>query len=93
MKKLLTIIALFMCITANAQQFEAPAKKVKTEWKDSTTSFTYKTNKGEVCKVFVSRRGSYYYYTKNKKGELRKYYVPKDIQIKMGRKYEKIKVL
>ena len=89
MKKLLTIITLFMCITANAQMFEAPAKKAKTAFTDTITTFTYKTNKGEVCKVFVSRRGSYYYYAKNKKGELRKYYVPKDIQIKMGRKYEK----
>ena len=89
MKKIMTLIA-FMAISiaCNAQMFEAP-KKAKTEWKDSTTTFTYKTNKGEVCKVFVSRRGSYYYYAKNKKGELRKYYVPKDIQIKMGRKYEK----
>ena len=89
MKKLLTIIALFMCITANAQLFEAPAKKAKTAFTDSLTSFTYKTNKGEIVKVFISRRGSYYYYTKNKKGELRKYYIPKEVQIKMGRKYEK----
>lgn len=89
MKKLLTIIALFMCITANAQLFEAPAKKAKTAFTDSLTSFTYKTNKGEIVKVFISRRGSYYYYTKNKKGELRKYYIPKEVQIRMGRKYEK----
>ncbi|MEE3344785.1 MAG: hypothetical protein VZS44_11875 [Bacilli bacterium] len=89
MKKFMILIA-FMAINiaCNAQMFEAP-KKAKTEWKDSITTFTYKTNKGEVCKVFVSRRGSYYYYTKNKKGELRKYYIPKDIQIKMGRKYDK----
>lgn len=90
MRKIMTIIT-FMAISiaCNAQLFEAP-KKAKTEWKDSTTSFTYKTNKGEVCKVFVSRRGSYYYYSaKNKTNTLRKYYVPKDIQIKMGRKYDK----
>ena len=89
MKKFMILIAFIATsVVANAQMFEAP-KKAQTEWKDSTTSFTYKTNKGEVCKVFVSRRGSYYYYAKNKKGELKKYYVPKDIQIKMGRKYEK----
>lgn len=89
MKKLVSIIAFIATsLVANAQLFEAP-KKAKTEWKDSTTTFTYKTNKDEICKVFVSRRGSYYYYSKNKKGELRKYYVPKDIQIKMGRKYDK----
>lgn len=90
MKKLISILAFIATsLVANAQLFEAP-KKAKTEWKDSTTTFTYKTNKGEVCKVFVSRRGSYYYYSaKNKTNTLRKYYVPKDIQIKMGRKYDK----
>jgi hypothetical protein len=90
MRKIMTILAFIaISIACNAQMFEAP-KKAKTEWKDSTTSFTYKTNKGEVCKVFVSRRGSYYYYSaKNKTNTLRKYYVPKDIQIKMGRKYDK----
>ena len=89
MKKLISIIAFIATsVVANAQMFEAP-KKAQTVFTDTTTTFTYKTNKGEVCKVFVSRRGSYYYYSKNKKGELRKYYVPKEIQIKMGRKYDK----
>ena len=89
MKKIMTLIVFVaISIACNAQMFEAP-KKTQTVFTDTTTTFTYKTNKGEVCKVFVSRRGSYYYYAKNKKGELRKYYVPKDIQIKMGRKYEK----
>ena len=88
MKKIILFAMMAISMACHAQMFEAP-KKAQTEWKDSTTTFTYKTNKGEVCKVFVSRRGSYYYYAKNKKGELKKYYVPKDIQIKMGRKYEK----
>ena len=89
MKKLISIIAFIATsVVANAQMFEAP-KKAQTVFTDTTTTFTYKTNKSEVCKVFVSRRGSYYYYSKNKKGELRKYYVPKEIQIKMGRKYDK----
>ena len=90
MKKIMTIIAFIATsIACNAQMFEAP-KKTQTVFTDTTTTFTYKTNKGEVCKVFVSRRGSYYYYSaKNKTNTLRKYYVPKDIQIKMGRKYDK----
>lgn len=90
MKKIMTIIV-FMAISiaCNAQLFEAP-KKAKTEWKDSTTTFTYKTNKGEVCKVFKTKKGAFYYYSaKNKTNTLRKYYVPKEIQIKMGRKYDK----
>ena len=90
MKKFITLIAFIaISIACNAQLFEAP-KKAKTEWKDSTTTFTYKTNKGEVCKVFKTKKGAYYYYSaKNKTNTLRKYYVPKDIQIKMGRKYDK----
>ena len=89
MKKFMTLIAFIATsIVANAQMFEAP-KKTQTVFTDTTTTFTYKTNKGEICKVYKSSRGSYYYYTKNKKGEVKKYYVPKDIQIKMGRKYEK----
>lgn len=88
MKKFILFCMMAVSMACHAQMFEAP-KKAKTEWKDSTTTFTYKTSKGEVCKVFKTSRGSYYYYSKNKKGELRKYYVPKDIQIKMGRKYDK----
>ena len=90
MKKIMTILAFIaISIACNAQLFEAP-KKAKTEWKDSTTTFTYKTNKGEICKVFKTKKGAYYYYSaKNKTNTLRKYYVPKDIQIKMGRKYDK----
>ena len=88
MKKIILLAMMAISMACHAQMFEAP-KKAQTVFIDTTTTFTYKTNNGEVCKVFVSRRGSYYYYAKNKKGELRKYYVPKDIQIKMGRKYEK----
>lgn len=88
MKKIILLAMMAISMACHAQMFEAP-KKAQTVFTDTTTTFTYKTNKGEICKVFVSKRGSYYYYTKNKKGELRKYYVPKDIQIKMGRKYDK----
>ena len=88
MKKIILLAMIAISMACHAQMFEAP-KKAKTEWKDSTTTFTYKNNKGEICKVFKSSRGSFYYYAKNKKGELRKYYVPKEIQIKMGRKYDK----
>ena len=89
MKKIILLAMMAISMACHAQMFEAP-KKAQTVFTDTTTTFTYKTNKGEVCKVFVSRRGSYYYYSaKNKTNTLRKYYVPKDIQIKMGRKYEK----
>lgn len=90
MKKLISIIAFIATsLVANAQMFEAP-KKAQTVFTDTTTTFTYKTNKGEVCKVFKTKKGAFYYYSaKNKTNTLRKYYVPKNIQIKMGRKYDK----
>lgn len=90
MKKLISIIAFIATsLVANAQMFEAP-KKSQTIFTDTTTTFTYKTNKGEVCKVFKTKKGAFYYYSaKNKTNTLRKYYVPKEIQIKMGRKYDK----
>ena len=75
-------------MTAQAQMFEAP-KKAKTEWKDSTTTYTYKTTKGDVYKVYKTRRGAFYYYAKNHKGILTRYYCPREIQEKMGRKYDK----
>lgn len=90
MKKLISILAFIATsLVANAQMFEAP-KKSQTVFTDTTTTFTYKTNKGEVCKVFKTKKGAFYYYSANNKtNTLRKYYVPKEIQIKMGRKYDK----
>lgn len=90
MKKLISILAFIATsLVANAQLFEAP-KKSQTIFTDTTTTFTYKTNKGEVCKVFKTKKGAFYYYSaKNKTNTLRKYYVPKDVQVKMGRKYDK----
>jgi len=90
MKKIMTLIAFIaISIATNAQMFEAP-KKAQTVFTDTTTTFTYKNNKGEICKVFKTKKGAYYYYSaKNKTNTLRKYYVPKEIQIKMGRKYDK----
>lgn len=88
MKKLMTLCLMLVTLTVSAQEFSAPVK-AKTEFKDSTTTFTYRDNKNVVHKVFVSARGSYYYWKKNKKGELRKYSIPKEVQIKMGRKYDK----
>lgn len=90
MKKIMILIAFIATsVVANAQMFEAP-KKAQTVFTDTTTTFTYKTNKGEICKVFKTKKGAYYYYSaKNKTNTLRKYYVPKEIQIKMGRKYDK----
>ena len=88
MRQLLIMLFVAIAMTANAQMFEA-SKKAKTEWKDSTTTYTYKTAKGNVCKVYKSKRGAFYYYAKNRKGVIAKYYVPREIQEKMGRKYDK----
>ena len=88
MKQLLIMLFVAIAMTAQAQMFEAP-KRAKTEWKDSTTTYTYKTVKGDVCKVYKTRRGAFYYYAKNRKGILTRYYCPREIQEKMGRKYDK----
>lgn len=89
MKKILVILALLIGFNyANAENFKAP-EKVKTEFKDSTTSHTYEIQSVQYP-VFKSKSGAFYIWkTSKKSGKKYKYYLPKDIQEKMGRKYDK----
>lgn len=84
------ILSLFMCIftlTVNAQNFVAPQRE-RVAYTDTTTTYTYEI-KGTKYKVFRSKNGAYYIWKKSSKtGKNYKYYLPKEIQIKMGRKYE-----
>lgn len=84
------ILSLFMCIftlTINAQNFVAPQKE-KVTYSDSTTTYTYQIKETKY-KVFRSKSGAYYIWKKSSKtGKNYKYYLPKEIQIKMGRKYK-----
>lgn len=73
----------------SAQEFVAPARNGRTQFTDTTTTFTYKTPDStyNVCK---SRSGAYYIWKRSKKsGKLYKMYLPKTIQVQMGRQYKK----
>ena len=71
-------------LTANAQTFKASTAKVYT---DTTTTFTYQMP-DKVYKVYKSKSGAFYIWKVSKKtGRLYKMYLPKEIQIQMGRKY------
>ena len=75
-----------MTICAYAQEFTAPECKSGTQFTDTTT--TYKRPE-KTYNVYISRRGTYYIWKINKKtNKPYKYYLPKEVQIKMGRKYE-----
>lgn len=89
MKKLtlLLVMVLGVSLQVDAQQFVAPTRH-STSNVDSTTTYTYKMS-DNIYKVYKSRTGAYYVWKTSKKTN-RKYrmYLPKEIQIKMGRKYQ-----
>ncbi len=89
MKKLtlLLVMVLGVSLQVGAQQFVAPTRH-STSNVDSTTTYTYKMS-DDIYKVYKSRTGAYYVWKTSKKTN-RKYrmYLPKEIQIKMGRKYQ-----
>lgn len=89
MKKFLIILVL-ICLTgvsAYAENFKAPSKQ-KVEWTDSTTTHTYEISNVKHD-IFKSRNGSFYIWKISKRtGKKYKYYLPKEIQIKLGRKYD-----
>ncbi len=80
-------MVLGVSLQVSAQQFVAPTKH-STSNVDSTTTYTYKIT-DDIYKVYKSRTGAYYVWKTSKKTN-KKYrmYLPKEIQIKMGRKYE-----
>lgn len=89
MKKYILILVMGLCVSlqVNAQEFVAPAKHQTTNV-DSTTTYTYKMT-DSTYKVYKTKNGAYYIWKTSKKTN-KKYrmYLPKEIQIKMGRKYE-----
>lgn len=87
MKKIMTILTLMIIsINLNAQEFVAPERTITKH--DSTTTYTYKCPE-QTYKVYKSRKGAFYIWKVSKKSNKQyKYYLPKDIQIVMGRKYE-----
>ena len=84
---LLLVMVLGVLLQVGAQQFVAPTRH-STSNVDSTTTYTYKMS-DNIYKVYKSRTGAYYVWKTSKKTN-KKYrmYLPKEIQIKMGRKYK-----
>lgn len=90
MKKYLSIVVLLLvvAISAQAQEFVAPAR-TSVAFTDTTTTYTYKMT-DKTYKVFKSKSGAFYIWKVSKRTNRQyKMYLPKEIQIKMGRKYEK----
>lgn len=87
MKKFIFIAMLTLSMSAQAQVFQAP-KSQREVFTDTTTTFKYVTSDNKEYKVFRSKGGAMYIWKLSKKsGKLYKMYLPKEIQIKMGRKY------
>lgn len=81
------VILFFMTICAYTQEFTALTRKNSTQFTDTTTTYTYKRPE-KTYNVYVSCRGAYYIWKISKKtNKPYKYYLPKEVQIKMGRKY------
>ena len=80
---LITLLMTLATMTASAQAFKAPEKcKV-----DTTTTYTYEISK-TVYRVYKSKSGAFYIWKTSKKtGKPYKMYLPKEIQIQMGRRY------
>lgn len=82
-KSIVLLFVLFATLTVNAQAFKAPNKCQV----DTTTTYTYQIDQN-VYKVYKSKSGAFYIWKMSKKtGKPYKYYLPKEIQIQMGRRY------
>lgn len=84
MKYILSLLFACISLVVSAQAFKAPSHKVFT---DTTTTFTYQMP-DKVYKVYKSKSGAFYIWKTSKKtGKPYKMYLPKEIQIQMGRRY------
>lgn len=90
MKRLLFALLLMvgLSVTMSAEHFKAPTRNTSSEvFTDTTTTHTYEI-KNEIYNVYKTKRGAFYIWKTSKNtGKKYKYYLPKDIQIAMGRKY------
>lgn len=89
MKKFILFIALMLTIAiASAQTFKAPSRSKQSVKSDTTTTYRYEV-KDTVYTVYKSPRGAFYIWKRTKNGNIRKIYLPKEVQIQMGRVYTK----
>ena len=89
MKRVLSILILLigLAVSVSAKDYVAPTRQ-SVEYTDSTTTDTY-TIKNDKYNVYKSKSGAFYIWKTSKKTSKKyKYYLPKDIQIQMGRKYK-----
>lgn len=89
MRKVFLIMLLLvgLSITVGAKNY-VPTKRQSVVNTDSTTTDTY-TISSIKYPVFKSKSGAFYIWKISKKtGKKYKYYLPKDIQIQMGRVYK-----
>lgn len=88
MKKITILLVMtFMSLSMVAQNFVA-TKKSRQAFTDTTTSYTYQIE-AKKYPVFKSKNKAFYIWKVSKKsGKTYKYYLPKDVQIKMGRTYK-----
>ena len=87
-KVFLTMLLLVgLSMTVGAKDY-VPTKRQSVVNTDSTTTDTY-TISSIKYPVFKSKSGAFYIWKTSKKtGKKYKYYLPKDIQIQMGRVYK-----
>lgn len=88
MKKI--IIPILLCVISSvcfADDFIAPKRNNRAVFTDTTTTHTYRIDETKYD-VYKSKSGAFYIWKVSKKtGKAYKYYLPKDIQIQMGRQY------
>lgn len=86
---ILTLLLLVgLSIVSFAKDYKASTSKYSVEYTDTTTNNTY-TIKSETYNVYKSKSGAFYIWKTSKKTcKNYKYYLPKDIQIEMGREYK-----
>lgn len=83
---MIIVVLLSVALPSLAQNFIAPEKE-RTVYTDTTTTYTYQI-RGIKHPVFKSKSGAFYIWkTSSKTNKKYKYYLPKDIQARMGRKY------
>lgn len=88
MKKLfILLVGTLMSLQVFSQNIIAPTKSNSTNI-DSITTYTYQIENTKYP-IYKSKKGAYYIWKTSKKTNKKyKYYLPKDIQIKIGRIYE-----
>lgn len=87
MKNILFYLLLLVAMPCYSQNFKAPEKE-NVVLTDTTTTYTYEIQgiRYPVCK---GKSGAFYIWKTSKKtGKKYKYYLPKEIQIRMGRIYK-----